>query len=136
MQQLNYLFNCWGGIDRSVFRHGWKTVWKKKNMHTMMTGLLKLQVEVLNTISLFLFWQFFFFFISLVGRLRNQIGRIILLKDQISKIRGYQQCKKREAHHARQTSRIKQGKDQIEENVPQFILSILSILSVPLSYGV
>ena len=28
----------------------------------MMTGLLKLQVEVLNTISLFLFWQFFFFF--------------------------------------------------------------------------
>ena len=43
---------------------------------------------------------------------------------------------KREKHHARQTSRIKQGKDQIEENVPQFILSILSILSVPLSYGV
>ena len=41
----------------------------------MVTGLLKLQVEVLNTISLFPSGNFFFF-ISLVGRLRNQIGGI------------------------------------------------------------
>ena len=73
----------------------------------MVTGLLKLQVEVLNTISLFPSGNFFFF-ISLVGRLRNQIGGIIIERSDIKKQR-LSTMKKREAHHARQTKRIKQG---------------------------
>jgi len=49
-----------------------------------------------------------FYFISLVGRLRNQIGGIIVERSDIKKQR-LSTMKKREAHHARQTNRIKQG---------------------------
>ena len=55
------------------------------------------------------FWQFFFFFfISLVGRLRNQIGGIIIERSDLKK-RRLSTMERREAHHARQTNRIKQG---------------------------
>ena len=90
MQQLKYLFNCSGCIDLSVFCHDWKkkkdqlTIVGKKHTHNDNWSIKTKgrSFEHYKSISL-LTILFFVFFISLVGRFRNQIGVILIERSDI-----------------------------------------------------